>query len=122
MPVFPGKHPVTEDLLEALLRTALAEGTTLDERTLPRFAEALRARAERILADRLRTVEEEREALRADKRTTAEAHDRLLAHHHATLRRLAEALEAMPAGLPWRYRRVRAQIEHLVETLRKEAP
>jgi len=140
---------VTEDLLQALLRTALAE-KSLDAQTLPRFAAALRARAEQILAERLMLLEEraaslekekehwiaeadrrqkqieelkhERERLIDEKRTTSEAHDRLLAHHRATLLRLAETLESIPPGLPWSYRRVRARIAELLETLRKEAP
>jgi chromosome segregation ATPase len=175
---------VSDDLLEALLRTALADDA-LDARTLPRFAEALRARAARILAERVQPIEEraaafekesgwraeliaglekekaylegerdllrgenarrdeqiaslkaerealiaesgrlreEMEALRAEGRTTAEAHDRLAAHHRATARRLAAAIETLPAELPWSYRRVRARLLELVEILRKEAP
>jgi predicted nucleic acid-binding Zn-ribbon protein len=155
---------VSDDLLETLLRTALAAPTTLDERTLPRFAEALRARAAQILAERVQPLEEraaafekenawragiiaalekekehwtaEREALIAEatrlkaelgalgdeKRAASEAHDRLLAHHRATLQRLAERIEAIPAGLPWSYRRARRQIAELLEMLRGDAP
>jgi hypothetical protein len=189
---------VTEDLLEALLRTALAE-KSLDEKTLPHFAAALRARAEQILAERVKPLEEraaalekeatwraevvaglekekvglleqkaglekesawretlvagleeekaglladkehwtaegerrqrqiddlkrEREALIAEKRASEEAHERLLEHHRGTLLRLAQALEPLPAELPWSYRRVRARIAELLEALRKEAP
>jgi hypothetical protein len=143
MPLPGQKGVVSEDLLDALLRTALAEETALDARRLRPFAEALRARAARILAERVQPIEEraaafekesawragiiasleaEKEALRREGRTTAEAHDRLLAHHRATLRRLAEALEPLPAALPWSYRLVRARLLELLESLRKEAP
>jgi chromosome segregation ATPase len=202
---------VSDDLLDALLRTALAD-EALDERTLPRFAEALRARAARILAERIQPIEEraaafekesgwraeivaglekekaylegardllraenarrdeqigslkaerealiaesgrlveelaarraeidqllaerqarigevdrlkeEVEALRTEGRTTADAHDRLAEHHRATAGRLAEALESLPAELPWSYKRVRQRLLELALILRKEA-
>jgi uncharacterized coiled-coil DUF342 family protein len=199
MPLAAREAVVNDDLLDALLRTALAEETVLDARTLPRFAEALRARAAQILAERVQPIEEraaafekesvwragiiaglekekkywtserdvlvaesgrrqeqidrlkderealiaesgrliaerqarmdeidrlkqEREALRIEGRTTAEAHDRLLEHHRAALRHVAEALEPLPAGLPWSYRIVRARLLELLESLRKETP
>ena len=126
---------MTDDLLEALLRAFREEASVHDHRALTRLVDGLRARAQLVLADRLAPVEAERDALadrlaaveadreavRAEKRTTAEAHDRLLAHHRATVVRLAEALESLAPGLPWSYRRVRARIAELVETLRKEA-
>jgi chromosome segregation ATPase len=195
---------VSDDLLDALLRAALAD-EALDELTLPRFAEALRARAARILAERVQPIEEraaafekqsgwraeivaglekekeqlegerdvlraenarlkqEREALiaesgrlvdeiatrraeidrlladrearigeierlkdemnavRAEGRTAAEAHDRLAEHHRAMARRLAEAIESLPAELPWSYKRVRQRLLELALILRKEA-
>jgi chromosome segregation ATPase len=192
MPLPAREAVVNDDLLDALLRAALAEETVLDARTLPRFAEALRARAAQILAERVQPIEEraaafekesawragiiaglekekeywtserdalvaesgrrqeqidrlkderealiaerqartdeidrlkqEREALRIEGRTTAEAHDRLLEHHRAALRHVAEALEPLPAGLPWSYRLVRARLLELLESLRKETP
>jgi hypothetical protein len=174
---------VTDDLLEALLRAALAE-KVLDAATLPRFAKALRARAEQILAERVQPIEEraaaferesawrasvvadlerenawrasvlagleqenawrasvvaglvnesvwraevaarlekEKEALAASERAASEAHDRLLEHHRATLLRLADCLDALPAELPWSYRRVRARLLELAETIREGA-
>jgi hypothetical protein len=173
---------VSEDLLDALLRTALEEPGTLDARTRREFAEALRARAALILAERIQTLEEraaafekeaawraeeaaglekellalrrlyekekadllaekehwtreserrqanietlerERLALADEKRVATDAHDRLLAHHRATLLRLAEALEPLPAALPWSFRRVRAKLAELVAALRRETP
>jgi hypothetical protein len=112
---------VSEDLLEELVRAALAEGTTLDAQTLPRFAQALRDRAALIVADREALEAERRAAMEAYERATA-AHDLLLAHHRETLERLAEALGPLPARLPWEYRRVRAQILELLGNLRKEGP
>lgn len=122
------EDPVSDDLLEALLRAALAEGETLDERNLKHFAEALRARADQILRERVQPIAEraaqvedlkrERQELIAEKQRSAEAHDRLLAHHRATLLRLAENLESLPRALPWSYRRVRAQIAEILESLR----
>jgi chromosome segregation ATPase len=205
---------VSEDLLEALVLAGLAEGS-LDERTLPRFLEALRARADEILADRVQPIvdravafekesawraglvealerdkealiaeranliaerdaligekealaleDEHRvaenealkrerealivenqalsreceslraylareraslgsqiEALRVEKSTASEAHDRLLEHHEAVLARFVEVLSAARGDLPWRYRRVRAGIQELLDGLGKE--
>lgn len=56
---------MSEDLLEAILRMALAEGA-LDASTLPRFAQALRDRAALILAERLQPVEERADAFETE--------------------------------------------------------
>ena len=105
---------VSEDLLEALLRAALAEGA-LDAASLPRFAEALRARAALVLAERVLPIEEraaafetesawraevmasfdaEKKAWQEETRTWQEAHARLAADREA---QVAEVRRA-PAG------------------------
>ena len=87
---------MNEDLLETLLRAALAEGA-LDADSLPRFAEALRARAALILADRVLPIAERAAAFETEsawraevmagfeeeKRTWHEAHDRLATDREA---------------------------------------
>ena len=62
------------------------------------------------------------EALRAEKDVASAAHDRLLAHHRATLARVADALRGMSRDLPWRYRRARAALLDLLRLLDKDAP
>jgi hypothetical protein len=62
---------MSEDLLEALLRAALAEGA-LDAGSLPRFAEALRARASLVLADRVQPIEERAAAFETESAWRAE--------------------------------------------------
>jgi hypothetical protein len=184
---------MNEDLLESLLRAALAEGA-LDADSLPRFAEALRARAALILAERvlplaeragafetestwragvMAGLEKEREALieqdrrrveecrnaraevealqaqtladrlahrqemdfrereiealkaaveaaRREQDVASAAHDRLLAHHRATLAQVAETLRGLSQDLPWRYRRARAAALELLRLLEKD--
>jgi len=111
-------------------REALIEENTRrieQNEQLKKEREALIVEREALVEDRDRLRREraalvaEMDSLRAEKRMTSEAHDQLLAHHQATLARLTEALASVPADLPWRYKRVRARIEDLVEVLRKQS-
>jgi hypothetical protein len=124
---------MTDDLLDALLREAQRERALTPE-NLAAFAAALRARAERVLAERVRPLEDrlallerEKEALltemdgvRAQHRASSEAHDRLLAHHREVVATVIGAAEPLVVGLPWGYKRVRARLLELVASLRKE--
>jgi hypothetical protein len=124
---------MTDDLLDALLREAQREQALAPE-TLDAFAEALRARAERVLGDRVRPVEErvallarekdalleEIEGVRAQHRSSSEAHDRLLAHHRQVIASVVAALEPLSSDLPWGYARVRARLQELLTSLRRE--
>jgi hypothetical protein len=68
---FWAEAAVTDDLLEALLRRAMGE-KALDPESLPAFARALRERAEQILAERLRPLEERAAAFEKESRWRAE--------------------------------------------------
>jgi chromosome segregation ATPase len=69
---------------------------------------------------RIRDLEEEVSAVRAEKVKASAAHDALLAHHAAVLRGVLEVLAALPPDLPWRFRRARARIQDLALRLRRE--
>ena len=111
------------DLLDRVLLAALAEGA-LDPERVASFAAGLRERAQRILDERLKPVEQraaaferesrwkqeviagieeeirrlraEMEALGREGDKAAQAHDRLLAHHRDVLRNVVEVLDALP--------------------------
>jgi hypothetical protein len=131
---------VSDDLLDALLREAQREGA-LGPEVLSAFAEALRARAERILDDRVRALDEraallardndslraeakalhtEIEGVRDQHRSSAEAHARLLQHHRHVVSTVVSALEALPTDLPGGDRGVREKLSALVASLRRE--
>ena len=69
-----------------------------------------------------RGLEVEIESLRAEWRSAAEAHDRLLAHHRLVLAAVVQNLEDVTPQLPWSYKRARARIAELAAALRKELP
>jgi len=62
----------------------------------------------------------EAESLRAEWKTAAAAHQRLLEHHRELLARLADGLEPLAPALPWRHREVSRRLAELIVALRRE--
>jgi hypothetical protein len=120
---------MSDDLLEALLRTALAEGA-LDADALPRFAQALRDRAALIVADRLLPLEERADAfqtetawragvmagLEEEKKAWLEAHARLAADREAQVSEVL-ALQQERQALIEQHQRHRREVESLAGAL-----
>ena len=75
-------------------------------------------RREAVLAARDAEIRSRRE----EQAKTAAAHDRLLEHHRALVRDVAEALTAVVSLLPWSYRRAQDALSRLAATLRQEIP
>ncbi len=141
---------MTDDLVDRLLGLGLREKTLAPD-TIAEFSRALRERAQLILDERVAVLEKrnreseaEAAALRQEraalqdgwKRTSdahdavknewkaaAAAHDRLLAHHHETLRRITTVLEEIQAAPAWGFRkRAQKRLAALLDELRRERP
>jgi chromosome segregation ATPase len=122
---------MSDDLLEALLRAALADGA-LDAESLPRFAEALRARAALVLADRVQPIEERAAAFATEsawragvmagfdeeKKTWQEAHARLARDREAQVSEVL-GLQQERAALLEQQQRSTEEREALIEQHRR---
>jgi hypothetical protein len=123
------------DLLSEVLRLAQEEGA-LEGEALVAFARALRERADLILQERVRALEEEsawrREAmagletraagLAAERENAMRAHEQLLAHHRDVLAQVVGELRAVAALPLVRMGQVRRRMAALADLLRKELP
>jgi hypothetical protein len=79
-----------------------------------------RAEAMRSLGDQASALEAEIDRLRVEWGRSAAAHERLLAHHQATVRWLAESLETLAPAPRWGLGRLRQRLEEIVAALRRE--
>ena len=131
---------MTEDVLDKLLHVGLEE-QLLDPEGIRRFSEALRDRAQLVLAERVapltdkltalekesgwlrsqqHALEKEIEKLRAEGAKASEAHERLLEHHRTLVGDVVAELTSLAGQLPWGYRAVRERLGELGQRLSKE--
>jgi hypothetical protein len=106
------------DVVVEMLRLARREGA-LDGEALEAFANALRERADVVVAEQVRLAAE----LGAGLETTKRAHESLLAHHRDVLVRVSGELTNI-AGLSWPRLlwQARRRLTALAALMRRELP
>lgn len=74
----------------------------------------------RRVQDECRRLKEEIEGVRAEWRTASSAHDRLLAHHRAVVRGVADSLVRVAALPVWKRAEARARLADLADALGRD--